>query len=165
MSTTCAVFADVSNLYYCIGKRFDQRKLDYDKLRDRVASFGTIQRAFAYGSQIHDEATSFIACLKKAGFDPKYKRPRTEGATVVRKADWDVGLSMDVVRMINRVDTVIICSADPDLVELVHWVKDQGVRCVIVACGISRELKEIADQYVEIGEDLLEEVRHAARAA
>ncbi len=162
---TVAVFADVGNLYYCIGKRYDGRKLDYQKLYDYASKFGSIQMAFAYGSQIGEEANPFITCLKKIGYDTKYKRPRTaddDARKVVRKADWDVGLSMDVVRMHERVDTVVICSADPDLVPMVEWVKDQGVRCVVIACGIAKELKLFADQCIEIPEDLLEEARMAA---
>lgn len=166
MNTT-AIFADISNLYYCIGRKFDSRKLDYEKLIARAADFGKIQRAFAYGTQIGQEATTFIACLKKLGWATKYKQPRMsdtpgEERKVIKKADWDVGISMDVVRMAPRVQTIVICSSDPDLVPLVEWVKDQGVRCVILACGIPRELKDVADQYFEIDNELLESERNAA---
>ena len=161
-----ALFADVGNLYYCVGKRFEggkpnYAKLDYAKLYAIAASFGTLSRAFAYGSQVSDEAINFINCLKKLGYDPKYKCPKTvesEGNKIVRKSNWNVGIAMDVVRMIEhkRVDVVILASADADLVPLVQWVKDHGVRCIVLACGISRELKDAADQFIEIGEEYLE---------
>ncbi len=158
------LFVDISNLYYCIGKKFEGRKLDYQKLLGVGSEFGHIQRAHAYGTQMAEEALPFITCLKKLGYDTKYKRPRILDTQAgeekrIRKADWDVGLAMDVVRLIERVDTVIICSSDPDLTPLVQWVKDQGVRCVILACGVSRELRETADQFFEIGEPLLEPVK------
>ncbi len=162
-----AVFADVSNLYYCIGRKYDGRKLDYERLFNKIKDFGTVQRAFAYGTQISQEATTFIACLRKLGWTTKYKQPKMsetpgEERKVVRKADWDVGIAMDAVRMADKVDTIILCSSDPDLVPLVEWVKDQGIRCIVMACGISRELKEIADQHFEIEDNLLEPLRNAA---
>lgn len=161
----CAMFVDISNLYYCVGKRFEGRKLDYQKLMDVSGSYGPLQRASAYGAQVKDEATSFITCLRKIGYDTKYKEPRpeTEGEKrSIRKADWEVGIAVDVVRVIDRVDTVILCSANAAFSPLASWIKDQGVRLVVVACGISRELKDLADQWVEIDEELLEEVKNAA---
>ncbi len=154
------LFVDVSNLYYCIGKKFEGRKLDYAKLRNVAGEYGVVQRAYAYGTQIADEAMSFISCLRKLGYETKYKKPRIQEATPdgkqLRKADWDVGLSMDVVRLAPRVGTIVICSSEVELLPLVQWAKDEGIRCVIIACGISRELKDVADEYFEIGEDLLE---------
>lgn len=162
-----AVFADVSNLYYCIGRKYDGRKLDYERLFARVRDFGTVQRAFAYGTQVNQEASNFISCLRKLGYTTKYKQPKMsdtpgEEKKVIRKADWDVGIAMDAVRMSDKVDTIILCSSDPDLVPLVEWIKDQGIRCIVLACGISRELKEVADQYFEIDAELLEPLRDAA---
>lgn len=161
----CAMFIDISNLYYCVGKRFEGRKLDYQKLMDLAGSFGPLHRATAYGAQVKDEATSFITCLRKIGYDTKYKEPRSDGEgdkRSIRKADWEVGIAIDVVRLVGRVDVIVLCSANAMFAPLVHWVKDQGVRVVVVACGISRELKDSADQWAEIGEDLLEEAKNAA---
>lgn len=162
-----AIFADLSNLYYCIGRKFDNRKLDYARLIARVAEFGDVQRAYAYGTQIGQEASNFISSLRKLGYTTKYKQPKMSEAPgeerkVIRKADWDVGIAMDVVRMIERVDVIVLCSSDPDLAPLVEWIKEKGVRCIVLACGISRELKDVADQYFEIEEYLLEEMRNVA---
>ncbi len=156
-----SLFVDVGNLYYCVSKRFDGRKLDYEKLREKAAEFGTLQRAFAYGTQISDEAINFITCLKKLGYDPKYKKPKqieAEGTKIIRRANWSVGIAMDIVTMLEhkRADIVIISSADPDLVPVVQHIKNHGVRCIVLACGISKEMKDAADQYIEIGEDFLE---------
>jgi uncharacterized LabA/DUF88 family protein len=148
---SAALFADISNLYYCVGKRFEGRKIDYKALYVKASEIGELQRAFAYGMQQTDEAVKFITCLKKLGYDTKYKQP---GKT--RRACWDVGIAMDVVRMLPRVSTIILGTANPDMTDLIRWVKDQGVRVVVLACGIPRELKDEASQYLEITEDLLE---------
>lgn len=157
MPRVIALFADVGNLYYCVGKKFDSRKLDYAKYLKAVVGEDTLYRAFAYGTQLNDEAVRFITCLKHVGFEPKYKKPRpADSAKEGKRVDWNVGISMDVVRLIDRVDTVVLGSAEAGLVPLVEWVKEKGVRCHVRACGISRELKDAADEYVELEEDLLE---------
>lgn len=161
----CALFADISNLYYCVGKRFENRKLDYEKLLATARTVGNVQRAFAYGAQQREEAGSFIACLRKIGYEPKYKEPPSpmEGEKrSIRKADWEVGIAVDVFRHIERVDTIILCTANSAFAPLVGWIKDRGVRCVVLGCGISRELKELADQWIEIDENHLEELLNNA---
>lgn len=169
------VFADVSNLYYCIGKKFSGRKLAYDKYLKQAVGTHELYRAFAYGAQLNDEAVNFITCLRHFGYDTKYKKPKQYVAPSVapncpkcgeilpaekreiRKADWDVGIAMDVVRLIDRLDIVVIGSADGDLSPLVEWIKEKGRRCVVLACGISRDLKNVADHWTEIDEPLLED--------
>jgi uncharacterized LabA/DUF88 family protein len=160
MTKRVGLFADITNLYHSVGKRFSGRKLDYKKYIDKATGSDEIYRAFAYGTQINAEAVSFISCLRHFGYDPKYKRPKYIGQKESidgRKSDWYIGMAMDVVRLIDRLDIVIIGSSDPDLVPLIQWIKEKGVRCIIMACGISKELKDIADYYIEINETLLED--------
>lgn len=152
------IFVDVSNLYYCIGKKFERRKLDYRKYLDFVKDLGEIQQAIAYGAQLRGEANSFLHCLKRIGFTPKYKITKvyhnTEG--IRHKADQDVAMTIDIVNMINSMDLVILGSADGDLAPTVEWVRTRGVDVVILASGISRDLKEVATKFIEIPESLLE---------
>ncbi len=162
-----ALLVDIANLYYCVGKRFPGRKLDYAKLRDRVAELGPIYRSFAYGIQMNEEANPFITCIRKLGYDTKYKKSKMTEENekkVIRKAEWDVGLTLDAVRVIERVDTVVLASSDIDLVDLVRYVRDKGVRCIVFACGIPQELRDVSDFYIEITEDLLE-TRHCSLAS
>ena len=152
------VFVDVSNIYYCVGKKYEYRKLDYQKYIDFIKDFGELVKVIAYGSQIHNEATGFIRCLAKMGFQTKFKAVKSYGkdSEMVRKADWDVGIAMDIVSMIQRFDMIILGSADGDLTPVVDWAIRQGVDVVILACGISKDLKQLATQYIEIPESLLE---------
>lgn len=161
----CALFADVSNLYYCVGRKFEGRKLDYEKLLAAANEIGTVLRAFAYGSQRWDEAVGFIAYLRKIGYEPRYKEAPSvmDGEKrSIRKADWEVGIAVEVFRQIDRTDTVILCSANAIFAPLVDWVRDRGVRVIVLGCGITRELKELADEWIEIGEDLMEVPANAA---
>ena len=155
------VFVDVSNIYYCVKKKYEFRKLDYRKYLEYVSAFGEVSKVIAYGSQMSNEAAGFIHCLEKIGFQTKFKAVKTfnQEPDLRRKADWDVGITMDVVSMIDRFDMIILGTADGDLEPLVDWVIRRGVDVVVLACGISRDLKERATQFIEIPESLLEDAK------
>lgn len=152
------IIADVSNLYYCVRKRFG-KKLDYSRLLDVARNGHEVVEAFAYGAELDGAAIHFKKALEHIGFTPKYKeakvfhKPGTDRQD--RKADWDVGMAMDIVRFLDQVDIVILCSADGDLAPCVEYIKEQGKECVILACGISHELKNCATHWIEIDEEML----------
>lgn len=152
------VLADVSNLYYCVGKRFNGGKLNYQKLLRAAIGDNELYRAIAYGAEIEDEAANFKAALRSFGYEPKYKQPRVypiQGREF-RKADWDVGIAMDVVKMLDNVDIVVYCSADGDLAPSLEYVQFRGKQTHVLACGISRDLKDVCNKWTEIVEELLE---------
>lgn len=158
------IFVDIGNLYYCVGKRWEGRKLNYEEYLSVAQGESIRIRATAYGTQLADEAMTFISALRHFGYETKYQQPKISqnaDGEKIRKADWDVGIAMDVVRMVGRLDTVILGTADPDMVPLVKYIQERGSVARIVACGISRELKDAADSYFEITEDMLVEIEHA----
>jgi len=161
MAKRIGIFMDVSNLYYCIGKKFQKRKLDYKEYYKFISDLGDIKYAVAYGAQMNNEASGFIHCLKQIGFTPKYKTPKDyhNSENFKRKCDWDVGIAIDIVCMINELDLIVIGSADGDMRPVVDWAKDKGVNIVIIACDISGELKEAANRFIEIPESMLEPVK------
>ena len=101
----------------------------------------------AYGVQVKDEAVKFISCLRHYGYEPKYRRPKTyrngEKETL-RRIPWGVGISMDVVRIVsnNKLDVVVLGSSEPELIDLCEWIKERGVKCVVVSCGIPKETRD-----------------------
>jgi uncharacterized protein (TIGR00288 family) len=159
MAKRIGVFCDISNMYYCIGKKFKKRKLDYRKYIAYAKDLGEISHAIAYGAQMQREAVAFIQCLKNFGYEPKYKAPKNyhNRDNFRRKADWDVGIAIDIVRKINEMDMIILGTADGDLTAVVEWAKEQGKDVIVLACGISRELKDAATKFIEIPESMLEE--------
>ena len=153
------LFVDISSLYYCVSRKFEGRKLDYAKYLELIKQQGEVIRALAYGVQRDDEAQGFITCLRHLGYEPKYKQPQVIKIKdeEIRRADWGIGITLDVVRALDRVDTIVLGSADINLVPLANFIAERGLACHIVACGIARDLKRAATQYVEITEDVLEE--------
>ena len=162
MAKRIGIFADISNLYYCVGRKYPERKLDYRKYLKFVKDIGDVTIAIAYGSQLASSASGFIYCLKQMGFQTKFKTPKTynnelpDGPILKRKADWDVGITMDIVNMIDRLDMVILGSGDGDMLPVVEWAMARGVEVVVIATGISKDLRDHCTKFIEIPESFLE---------
>jgi uncharacterized protein (TIGR00288 family) len=156
--TRVGVFIDVSNIYFTVQQKFPKRKLDYAKLKDFLKDLGDLTILRAYGAQLKDQAHPFIACLKSLGFEPKYKQPKTwrEGNLIHRKADWDVGIAIDIITCMERLDIVVLLTGDGDMLPLVEYLKERGIRVVIIAAQGSKDLRDTASTYIEIYEGLLE---------
>lgn len=151
MAKRLGVFVDTGSLYYCVGKKFPGRKLDYQKYLAWFADLGEVQVAFAYGTQLKDEAGPFIRCLKTLGFNTRFK------VADHKRIDWGSQLTIDVIAALDRLDTVIIGSSDSNISPLVSYLREKGIKVIVFACGIGRELRENATTHTEIFEALLEE--------
>lgn len=181
------VFVDLSNLYYCVKTKFNGR-IDYSKYLVRATKDGVLYRAYAYGAQINDQASTFMERLKEYGYIPKYKETKryanhdlvdfsifdqlmlgheqrtainklkviANTKTETRKADWDVGIAIDIVRLLDRVDTIVLGTGDGDYAPVVGYIKERGAHCIIFGCNISAELKKLADETIEIDESVLQ---------
>ena len=159
---TVGLFIDISNIYYNVGKRFAKQKLDYSKYLTKAVDGDVLLRAFAYGLETSDnQADRFVKYLRFLQIEPKYKRHTTyvnnqTGKTATRWSTWDVGISLDIVRVIDKLDVVVLGSNDPNLIPLIEYVKERGVKFVVFACGVGKEVREAADMYIEIDASLLE---------
>jgi len=151
------VFVDTTNLYRTVYRKF-KGKLCYEAYLEQVTKDLEVGVANAYGMYIGN-TDGFISCLASAGFATNFKRPRIIEIhdVKIKKCDWGVGLTMDVVAAIADLDIVIIGSSDFNLLPLIRWIKKQGVEVKIVASLIPKALKDAASSYLEIPEDWLED--------
>jgi len=69
-----------------------------------------------------------------------------------KKGDWDVGLCMDVIRLIPKIDVMVLVSGDGDYSDLLEYAKSQGVRTEVIAFGqtVSGKLIERADEFIDM---------------
>lgn len=158
---TIGIFVDVSNIYYCVNKAFPGRKVDYLKYLDEASKEYTLYRVMAFGVQSNPESAKFVSCLKHLGYDPRFKKYNEKFARI----NSNVALSVEVFKTIDKLDIIVIGSADPNLVDLVTWIKDRGIEVHVLACGIPFILKEAANRYTEITDNLLEEPNEVTSAA
>lgn len=153
------VYVDTCNLYHCVRARFDGRKLDYSKYLKFLEPIGDIVITKAYGAQAQNEAKPFIIFLKKLGFETYWKGIKFYDQNRQNnnaKADWDVGIAMDIVRDVPNLDLVVLGTADSDLAPLVDWVQEQNTQVIILATKISRELQQSAHKCIEVTEDMVQ---------
>ena len=145
------VFIDTQNLYHSARNLYNRRVNFGAVLKDAVAGRKLV-RAVAYviTTEAGDEK-SFFEALGKLGIETKTKNLQifTGGA---KKADWDVGLTVDAIKMSPRLDSVIIISGDGDFVPLVEYLQTIGVQVEVVSFGksTSSKLREVVDDFVDL---------------
>jgi uncharacterized LabA/DUF88 family protein len=148
------VFIDTQNLYHSAKNLYKARVNFGNVLKDAVASRSLI-RAIAYVITTESgEERTFFEALEKLGIETKTKDLQIflGGA---KKADWDVGMAIDAVKLAPRLDAVIIVSGDGDFVPLVEYLKfNQGSQVEVVAFGksASQRLRESADDFSDLSE-------------
>jgi len=96
--------------------------------------------------------SSFFEALEKAGLELRMKDLQIY-AGGMKKGDWDVGLTVDVIRMMPFLDVIILVTGDGDFIPLINYVKWGGGRVVEVAAfrrSASSKIVEAADEFVNI---------------
>ncbi len=95
---------------------------------------------------------SFFEALEKAGLELRMKDLQIY-AGGLKKGDWDVGLTVDVIRMMPFLDVIILVTGDGDYIPLVNYIKWAGGRVVEIASfrrSASSKLVEAADEFINI---------------
>ena len=149
------VFIDAQNLYHS-AKNLYKKKVNFGNVVDHAVANRVLIRALAYViTSDSGEESAFFDALTKMGIETKTKDLQVF-AGGAKKADWDVGLAIDVVAAASKLDTVIIISGDGDFVPLVEYVKvAYGCQVEVVSFGrsTSQKLFEAADDFIDLDED------------
>lgn len=145
------VFIDTQNLYHS-AKNLYKRKVNFGAVIKDALSGRKLVRAIAYviTSEAGDEK-QFFEALTKIGIETKTKDLQIffGGA---KKADWDVGLAVDAIKMADKLDVVIIVSGDGDFVPLVEYLKTKAqVEVVSFSKSSSGKLIDVCDDFLDLG--------------
>jgi len=147
-----AVFIDTQNLYHC-AKNLYRANVNFGQVVKDALAGRSLIRAVAYVITTESgEEKSFFEALAKVGIEAKTKPLQIFGSGA-KKADWDVGLAIDAVKLAPKVDAVIILSGDGDFIPLVEYLKiNEGCQVEIVAFGKSTSAKliEAADEFTDL---------------
>lgn len=147
-----ALFIDTQNLYHS-GRNLYKARVNFAQiLKDAVAGRKLV-RAIAYviTSEAGDEK-SFFEALTKMGIETKTKDLQVF-AGGAKKADWDVGLAVDAIKMAPRLDAIIIASGDGDFIPLVQYLQTMTqVEVISFGKSTSMKLKEVVDDYIDMSE-------------
>lgn len=147
------VFIDVQNLYYSAKNLYSQKVNFGNVVKEAVAGRKLI-RAIAYVVRTETkEEQPFFEALYNLGIETREKDLQVF-STGIKKADWDVGLTVDAIRLAPTLDAVVLVSGDGDFLPLVDYLqKSSGKQVEVVAFGdtVSAKLTEAADDFIDLG--------------
>lgn len=146
------IFIDTQNLYHTAKNLYGARVNFGQIVKDGLAGRALI-RAVAYviTTESGDEK-NFFEALSKVGIETKTKNLQIfSGGS--KKADWDVGLAVDAIKMAPKLDTVILVTGDGDFVPLIEYLKmNEGCQVEVISFGKSSsgKLIEAADDFIDL---------------
>lgn len=146
-----AIFIDVQNLYYS-AKALYGAKVNFAEIVKTATAGRKLIRAIAYAVRAEmPEEQSFFDALENLGIEVKTKDLQTF-ISGQKKADWDVGIAVDILKMASKLDAVILCSGDGDFQILLHHAKAEGCRAEVISFGksTSSKLVEEADDFIDL---------------
>ena len=149
------VFVDVQNMYYSARALYDQR-VDFGEILKEAVGDRQLIRAFAYVIEAgKDEEGKFFTALEDRGYTLRSKELlRFHGGN--EKGDWDIGMAIDMIKLADKLDAVVLVSGDGDFADVLYYLKSKGVQCEVMAFGssASSQLRESADAVLDLSENL-----------
>lgn len=149
------VFIDVQNMYYSAKNLYGQ-KVNFGNIVKEAVAGRKLIRAIAYVVKTESkEEQPFFEALYNLGIETREKDLQVF-STGMKKADWDVGLTVDAIRLSQSLDAVVIVSGDGDYLPLVEYLqKSAGKQVEVVAFGdtVSAKLTEAADDFIDLGKE------------
>lgn len=147
------IFIDTQNLYHS-AKNIYKAKVNFDAVVNEALSGRKLVRAISYVVTTESgEEQAFFDALQKIGIETKTKDLQIffGGA---KKADWDVGMAIDAIKMAPKLDVIVLATGDGDFVPLVEYVRAQGCQVEVIAFGrsASSRLIEATDDFLDMDE-------------
>ncbi len=149
-----AVIIDTQNLYHS-AKNLYKAKVNFQNVVQAAVGDRQLVRAVAYVVNTESgEEQPFFEALEKIGIEIKTKDLQIffGGA---KKADWDVGMAVDAIKVAHKVDAVVLATGDGDFVPCVEYVKSLGAQVEAITFGrsASSRLREVVDDFIDLDDD------------
>lgn len=151
-----AVFVDVQNMYHSAKKTYG-RNLSYSRMLRACVRNRRLVRSTAYVIEREGiDQVSFLDHLRYCGFEVK-RREVIERMDGSRKAEWELGIAMDMLRIADKVDTIIVVSGNGVFADVAPLIRAKGVKfeCCAFRESMSDLLIRAVDQYHLLSEDHL----------
>lgn len=150
------VFVDVANMYHS-AKNLYGSKVNFQEILKTATGLRKLIRAIAYVIKSSNaEEESFFEALDKQGFEVRMKDLQVF-LSGVKKADWDVGMAVDTIKMADKLDVVALVTGDGDFVPLVRYLQENK-GCLVEVMGFgkttSAKLRETADNFTDLDDNL-----------
>ena len=149
-----AIIIDTQNLYHS-AKNLYKAKVNFANVVKAALGERKLIRAVAYVVNTESgEEQPFFEALEKVGIEIKTKDLQIfyGGA---KKADWDVGMAVDAIKLAHKVDAIVLATGDGDFIPLVEYVKSQGCQVEAITFGRSSSsgLRTVLDDFIDMDED------------
>ncbi len=149
-----AIFIDTQNLYHS-AKNIYKSKVNFDAVVRAALGDRKLVRAISYVVTTESgEEQSFFEALEKVGIEVKTKDLQIfyGGA---KKADWDVGMAIDAIKLSQKVDAIILATGDGDFVPLAEYIRSHGCQVEVIAFGrsSSSRLRESVDDFIDMDDN------------
>jgi len=155
---------DAENLFYSAVATYGRgARVNYLKLlqASRGNQVYDSVRACCYLAYKDEVPQRFTSLLKSFGYELYLKRTTLQGKKGVLRANWDVGIVVDVMEHEDRFEHFALATGDGDFLPLIHHLKKNGKFVRLLAfpnsCGLS--LQNECDEVVTLDESYLIERR------
>ncbi|HTK05317.1 MAG TPA: NYN domain-containing protein [Candidatus Eisenbacteria bacterium] len=147
------VFIDVQNMYYS-AKNLYNSKVNFGNILETAVAGRELIRAIAYVVKATGDEQPFFDALFQRGLETK-ERPVQVFDSGAKKADWDVGIAVDAIRIGEILDVIVLVSGDGDFVELVEYLKHHGRQVEVIAFRETTSGKLVAavDDFTDLSAD------------
>jgi len=149
------VLVDVSNMYHS-AKNIYNRKVDFKEILTAAVAGRKLIRATAYVIKTEtEEGMPFFEALSQQGFEVKMKDLQIFNSGA-KKADWDVGITMDAIKLADKLDVIILVSGDGDYLPLVSYLQNtKGCLVEVMAFRqtASSKLIEESDDFINLSDN------------
>lgn len=148
------VFIDVSNMYMSAQNLY-KTNVNFEAVLKKAVAGRRLVRAFAYVIETEGgKEQKFFEILESQGYEVRIK-PLQIFKGGAKKGDWDVGLTIDVVRLMPVLDTVVVVSGDGDYQDLLDYLRGHGRRTEVMAFGqtTSHKLLDEADEFIDMSQE------------
>ncbi len=140
---------DIQNMYYSARVLY-KKKVNFKEVLKAAVSGRKLIRAIAYGIRtIEGLEKNFFEALQKSGFEVRTKDLQVFPGGA-KKGDWDVGITVDAIKLADHLDVVVLVTGDGDYVPLVQYLQNtKGCRVEVIAFAESASAKliETADDF------------------
>lgn len=148
------ILVDVQNMYYS-AKVIHGKKTNFKEVLKEAVAGRKLVRAIAYGIKTEEGTEEkFFESLEKAGYELKTKDLQIfKGG--MKKGDWDVGITVDAIKLGEKLDVIVLVSGDGDYLPLVKYLQfNKGIRVEVMAFeeSCSRKLIEEADDFTNLSQ-------------
>jgi uncharacterized LabA/DUF88 family protein len=147
------VFIDAANLESSLKDL--EWYMDYKKLYNYFKNYTKLVGIRFYSANFDNVAhNNFFTILKRIGFKLITKKLKIifNGKNNIRKANFDVEITLDSLNLIDKYDTLVLFSGDSDFDCLIKFLRQKRKNIIVVSTRyhISKELIECSNKYIDL---------------